>query len=632
VTSPLRLKRQSAKSPKIGHSENHYSQLVAAVLVDTPVSHLEGIYDYLIPQEFIEAATIGTKVIVDFNSKMQEGLIVDIKPQNSDYKLKPINKLNSPSGLVGTDYLRYLETVRNRFGGSLWTVIKQAIPSRVAKEELGILYFEEQSSKALPRNNRNEYFAKSDIELLSTSKRVKWAVNYSDNDSLVNLILEIIEHRSTLGQVLIVVPDGKDFQYLSDSLSDIYGSKFLQLGSHLSKSIRYRNFLRILLSNISVIITTRSGALAPLRPNSTVVVISDIDESHYEIHAPGWNTRDVSLLRSSDTSLIFISTSHSLEIERLISLGWLERKTFKSKSKRQVISSDNGNSYISVIKNGLTKGNVLVSVAEKGYSNLFLCSKCRNSAICSCGGKLKFEKDAQSPECNLCGKIYLDWTCGFCGNNIPYVVSKGIEKNAEEIGRALPKSSILISSGAKQVTKLPSGNHIVLATIGSEPNGDYSAVVLLNGEKLFNKPTLRAEEVLRYNWFNILAKTKLQSQVYVSLLNNHPLSQAILRGSSSHSLDGYLREREKSKLPPYFRFVKVWGVKSEISKFSENLRSSYNFNVDGPIELDRLSSKIIIRCALSDSQKLVDLLDDITKLQGLKRKSIFQFRFDSFDF
>jgi len=58
----------------------------------------------------------------------------------------------------------------------------------------------------------------------------------------------------------------------------------------------------------------------------------------------------------------------------------------------------------------------------------------------------------------------------------------------------------------------------------------------------------------------------------------------------------------------------------------------HDFIVNGPVEIDVTTSRLIIRCPLSDSQRLVDLIDDVTKLQGLKGKDIFRFRFDPFDF
>jgi primosomal protein N' len=168
--------------------------------------------------------------------------------------------------------------------------------------------------------------------------------------------------------------------------------------------------------------------------------------------------------------------------------------------------------------------------------------------------------------------------------------------------------------------------------VGSEPIGVYSALVLLDGEKLFNRPFLRSEELTRHHWFKNLISLTENSEVFVSLISTHPLVQSILSGKSYYAIDASLKERERAKLPPFFRILLVDGIKSNISKFSENLRSMHDFIVNGPVEIDATTSRLIIRCPLEDSQRLVGLIDDVTKLQGLKGKNIFRFRFDPFDF
>jgi primosomal protein N' (replication factor Y) len=211
------------------------------------------------------------------------------------------------------------------------------------------------------------------------------------------------------------------------------------------------------------------------------------------------------------------------------------------------------------------------------------------------------------------------------------VIAKGIDRTAEEIGRALPKASILVSSGNKQMRSLPRGNHVVFATTGSEPNDIFTAVVMLDGEKIFNRPSLRAEELAKFSWFYLLSKAKPNSEVYLSLPNHHPVVQAILRNESRYGVAEDLINREKAKLPPFYRIAVVTGDKFEISKFSENLKSSNSFEVTGPTSIDSTQSKVLIRATLQQGPMLVDLLDDITKIQGVKGRKIFNIRFDPFD-
>ena len=633
MAAPLKLKRQSvAKAPqKLPNVSKNLP--IASVLVDTPVSSLEGIYDYLVPEIFDESAVTGTKVLVEFGSGNAEGLVVGRKDKSDQIqKLKPILDLTSPSGMVSETVISHIEMVRNRFGGSFWSVLNSAVPSRVAKEEKltkSNASINEASSFDSP--GLRELIGRADFGQLLSKQRLKWGINFPIATDPNWFLLEIVKLRAQVSQILLIVPDEKDVSTLSAVLSNHFGDGFIELGSHLSKSLRYRNFLKTRYMTPKVIISTRSGVFAPLEKNATVIVLSDLDSSHYELHSPGWNTRDVTLLRDHFTSLIFISPSHSLEIARLIEIGWLEKKLYKQKNTQRFLTNENGNSYVSSIKKGISNGNVLVSVSEKGYANLFLCSKCRDTANCECGGKLQIDGSKKIPKCYLCQTEYKNWKCSFCADNRPFVIAKGIERTAEEIGRAIPKIAILVSSGNKQISSVPSGRHIVVSTAGSEPNGVYSSVVMLDGEKIFNRPSLRAEELAKFHWFSLLSKGSNSAEIFLSLPNHHPSVQCLLRGDSLANAASELNSRDKAKLPPFYRVAVVIGDKPEISKFAENLRNDKTYEITGPITIDSYQSKLLIRVKLAEGSLLVDLLDDVIKVQALKRRKIFSIRFDPFD-
>lgn len=634
MAAPLKLKQQKFTTPSREQFLVTEYLPIASVLVDTPVSHLEGIYDYLIPAHLSETATVGTKVLIEFGKGRTEGLLLARKAESEQAtRLKPILDLASPSGLVCAALIKQIELVRNRFGGSFWSILKSAIPARVSKEEKFLNSPSEEINEPIYGSDwLKDLIGKSDYSSLERKERILWGVNFPITVGPDNFLLELIKVRSMVSQVLILVPDEKDLERLASPLSELFGNSFLEIGSHLNKNFRYRNFLKAAYKSPKVIIATRSGAFTPLLPGATVIVLSDLDQSHYELHAPGWNTRDVTLLRDNQTSLIFVSSSHSLEISRLIDIGWLENKSYRQKNKIRFMTNEMGNSYISSIKRGLINGSVLISVAEKGYANLFLCSKCRNTASCECGGKLQILESRKVPQCYICAKNFPEWKCSFCSDNRPFVISKGIDRTAEEIGKAVPKCPILISSGSKQIKKLPDGYFIVLATPGSEPDKRFSTIVMLDGERIFNRPSLRSEELAKFAWFSLLNMAMPDSEIFLSLPNHHPVVQAMLKMDPFSVASYELSNRRQAKLPPYYRVAIVTGESADISKFAENLRNSKNrYEVTGPIKSDNFQSRILIRVELEQAQELVDLLDDITKVQGVKSRKIFTVRFDPFD-
>jgi primosomal protein N' len=120
-------------------------------------------------------------------------------------------------------------------------------------------------------------------------------------------------------------------------------------------------------------------------------------------------------------------------------------------------------------------------------------------------------------------------------------------------------------------------------------------------------------------------------EVFVTLQNHHPVVQAMLKADSNSGASLELINREKAKLPPFYRVAIIIGSNMEISKFTENLKSKKDYEITGPVKLEGGQSKLIIRVKLERGSELVDLLDDVSKIQGLKGRQIFKIRIDPYD-
>ena len=75
ATSRLfRLKAEVASAP----SDPQASDLAyVRARVDTGIYHLDGLYDYVVPEKFSESAKIGVRIQVPFGSKEVEAIIVE---------------------------------------------------------------------------------------------------------------------------------------------------------------------------------------------------------------------------------------------------------------------------------------------------------------------------------------------------------------------------------------------------------------------------------------------------------------------------------------------------------------------------------------------------------------------------
>ena len=136
-----------------------------------------------------------------------------------------------------------------------------------------------------------------------------------------DFIASAISNSPSKGSTLIVLPDANSAHRLQKLIE---GS--ILLDSTLERSERYLNFLRIRNGENLVVIGTRSAIFAPLADLSALYIVDEGSESHYEVRTPGWNVRDVAILRSmrAAISLHFIGYSPSSEIARLIESRWLD--------------------------------------------------------------------------------------------------------------------------------------------------------------------------------------------------------------------------------------------------------------------------------------------------------------------
>src|SRR3546814_4900905 len=87
------------------------------------------------------------------------------------------------------------------------------------------------------------------------------------------------------------------------------------------------------------------------------------------------------------------------------------------------------------------------------------------------------------------------------------MASSGTERTADELGRAFPGVRVIVSDGAHPVAEVDSRPALVVATRGAEPfaPGGYTAVVLLDGERMLLSEALHiGEDCLRW-WSNAAA-------------------------------------------------------------------------------------------------------------------------------
>ena len=610
IVKPLRLKVQRTLTenkiaPDLG---------VAKVLVDTGIFHLSGTYDYAIPTGLDIKAQPGTLVEVTFGSKVCSGYIVSRHGEATvTGKIKFISKVLSPIPIFTQDLHALLDDVAKLFACGVWDLIRSAIPPRVAKVE-------------------NEFVGrKATADLESRNSRSPHIVIKVSSADLLELISQSIAQVSNGSQVLVIVPDEREMEFLRNRLADSTGTlPALYLTSKLEKSDRYRNFMETLFSSPKLIVGTRSAIFTRLRAGSKIIILSDGDESMYEKRAPGWNVRDVALIRAKEHEVVFIASSPSLEVVLAIT-----GKQDVLVPKKSYYFEGSRKSDIAIVKEGLKKGNVLVVLPQPGYVNTFSCQKCRNLVVCECGGRLAVTSAKNPPSCVLCSKSYPHWVCTYCFSDVKRIVGKGSDRFAEELTKSIPGYQVLTSKGSSRIDVLPESSTssiLVIATYGCEPIGDYQALILHSLENLTNRTHLRSSEEARARIFDDISLVLPGGEIYLALAPEHPIARALKNDPKNAAYNlarAELAERKGANLPPVILMACVIGTNADISQLARSIEgldifSSCVVQNDKPTLDD--AAKLVIRSRGVDQLVFAKFFEDLARYRSLKGLRPFNIR------
>ena len=625
TSSPLRLRVQKVER---GDGTASTQLPVARLWVDTGLSHLEPTYDYLVPQSLDADVSVGVKVLVDFAGRKVDGFVIERINSSSVGNLKFIEKVTSPVPLLTAEVTELVAAVARRWGSIPSEILTAAIPPRVMATEKG---FTRDSAAQLHERNRSKNPSHS-YYLFTPGENpfetiASWAVT-----------------RLSKGGVLVVLPELREVLTLSEELSNL-DADFVILDGSLPRSTRYENFLKVATGAAKLVIGTRSAIFAPVANLQTIVVFREGSESHYEKRSPGWNVRDVAILRSqlSAIDLTFAGFAPSSEVSLLIEDEAIALRGKRAKVNAIAYPQTRGellpDRIFTPIRDALTRGSVLFLVPRKGYSQAISCTSCRNISLCDCGGRIYFGGPEKGYICSLCNLSTPEWSCKWCKKSAANLLGRGNLRFAQEIGRAFPGFPVLSSDATHVVEQVENQRSIVLATAGMAPpvEGGYQAVVVLEGDNLFSQLDLRAQERAREAIMQSASLLSANGKALIVVDNAHPIVAGLSRWNLSPLLTRELREREQTQLPPYVHAIVLEIASSESSTFLSGIRSSISDSrlpsstrILGPTALDSEFSRIILTVSRDQGQELFDFLVTYRKKRGLAKKSIPRMRIDPY--
>ncbi|MEO7122907.1 MAG: primosomal protein N' [Lacisediminihabitans sp.] len=620
---------------------------IARVLLDSSVPQLDRLFDYGVPAQWTADAQPGVRVRVPLRSagRLADGIIVELT-DSVDYAgpLSDIDSVVSPVQILSPEVWQLARRLADRAAGSANDIVRLAVPKRQVRVEKAWLAASADAAVgpvSATQLYATEYSATAFDDAIASRRRMAVEVT--------PLVIQLPDGRwvgqwaTTMAEAarrclargktaILCVPDFRDQEQLAAALGAVIDSqRVVRLDARQSNPDRYRSTLACLGATPLVVVGNRSVVYAPAAELGLIALWDDGDPLHAEPLSPYVHSRDAALVRQEqqNCALLFFAHARSTEVERLVGLGWLvtlaPTRSYLPKivPTAQQRSEDRLAAQARIpsaawreARTALEHGPVLVQVARPGYSPRLTCQDCRQIARCSrCDGPLGVASAGAAPACLWCGALAAQWRCQNCDGTRLRLSGQGASRTAEDLGRAFPGVRIIVADGDRPILSIGSEPALIVATRGAEPvaAGGYRAVLLLDGDRMLARESLRvAEDCLRW-WSNAVALASSGATTILVGVGGS-LASALATWRLADYVRAELDDRRRLRFPPAVRVASVTGssdaVDAAVSALGPVMGGDGTASVDvlGPVELAGGGVRAIVRFDYSVGARVAALL------------------------
>ena len=604
-------------------SESSAALNIARVCIDSPLSHLDRLFDYQIPDEFGDQVVVGCRVRVRFAGRLLDGYVLDkIATSEHSGRLAPLIRVISAEPVLSPAVARLTRAVADRYAGTLSDVLRLAIPPRRARPEK-LPVGEPATVSGRPDTQVWERYPHGStyLDALADGRPARAVWTLRPGEDWPARLAEATATAAAGGRgALVVLPDVRDVERLDAALTAHLGAddgRYVVLTADLRPDERYRRFLAVRRGSVRIVIGTRAAAFAPVADLGLVAIWDDGDDLHAEPRAPYPHVREVLLLRShlENCAALVAGWSRSTEAAVLIESGWAHeiaapRDEVRRAAPRIQASGDDVEQSrdpaarsarlpslaLRVAREALASGApVLVQVPRRGYVPSLACDRCRTSARCrSCAGPLgQASAGSAAASCRWCARPAAAWECPVCGARRLRAAVSGAGRTSEELGRAFPGVSIRNSgqtAASGVLCSIEDAPALVVATPGAEPvaRSGYAAALLLDSWALLGRADLRAGEETMRRWLGAASLVRSASaggQVIVMADSGHPVVQALIRWDPAGLAARELGERRELGFPPALRLATMTASAQACEQLLASLVLPSTAEVLGPVPL-----------------------------------------------
>jgi primosomal protein N' (replication factor Y) (superfamily II helicase) len=598
---------------------------VARVCVDTPLAHLDRLFDYQVPAELDATAIPGVRLRVRFAGRLMDGWLLE-RVERSDHpgQLGWLHRVVSTEPVLSPQVAALARAVADRCAGTMSDVLRLAVPPRHARTEAeprpsAAAHPQRPTTAGWDRYPRGPAF----LEAVHQGRAAHACWQALPGEDWPARLAEAAVTVASAGRgALLVLPDHRDTARVHAAVVALAGADaVVTLAAEAGPAQRYRRWLAVRRGAVRIVVGTRAAAFAPVADLSLMVLWDDGDDLHAEPRAPYPHTRLVLGQRAvlEGGALLVAGHARTAETQLSIDTGWAHeivapRRVVRAAAPRITAIGDDDVQLardpaaraarlpavaFDAARAALSRGRpVLVQVPRRGYVPALACGQCRAPARCRrCAGPLALPV-ADEVACRWCGVTEAGYRCSACGSGRLRATVVGARRTAEELGRAFPGVLLRTSGGEQVLAAVDAGPALVVATPGAEPLGCYGAALLLDAAALLARPMLRAAEEALRRWMTAAAMVEPAvdgGRVVVVAEASLTTVQALIRWDPAGHASAELAARTELGFPPAVRMAALDGAPDTLADLDVPAGAEVLGPVPAPGEPEGERERLLVR-------------------------------------
>ena len=462
----------------------------ANVIVDISHEAVDRPFTYIIPDNFTDRCSPGTRVMIPFGKgdHLKMGIITEIvgNPSVPISRLKEIDSVVLSQDATDSYMIELAYYIRRRYGSTMIDALKTVLPVKktyrkktTATESIeapeGSAPIGRAVGERLVLNGEQAEIVKDFISEYDRGIRNTCLIHGITGSGKTLVYMELIKHVVDSGkQAIMLIPEiGLTYQTVC-RFREYFGNRVAIMNSTLAMGRRYEYYESARRGDIDVIIGPRSALFMPFERLGIIVMDEEHESAYKSENTPRFHARDVALKLADmhKASVVLGSATPSVDSYYHALKG--DYKLYKLTDRaagtglahteivdmREELKSGNRSIFSGrlkeLIRSTYAEGRqTMLFINRRGYAGFISCRACGEILKCPhCDVSLKEHRDRGKLVCHYCGyECDKPRTCPTCGSKYIMSFKAGTEQIEEEVRKLVPGIRTLRMDGDTTVRK-----------------------------------------------------------------------------------------------------------------------------------------------------------------------------------